>query len=289
MAKHYFTGLRADQFRHPLDLEATHTLQKLPGLDLTVRSLLGSMAEQVFQLNNLASSIRLGDRQLPHIYQLLKDACGILDLDVPELYIQQNPTPNAYTFAMRGQQPFMVIHTSLIEILTEAELQAVMAHELGHLKCEHGVYLTMANLLMLATNALPMWGAVLAQSIQEKMMEWLRCAELSCDRAAFLVSQDPKIVMSVLMKLAGGSPTLAPLLNLEAFMEQAKAYEHLSQSQLGEALRSIQSSQLTHPVPVIRAQEVWRWADSQEYSLLLQPETLQYNQKASSAGGWRNW
>ena len=102
MVKHYFTGLRADQFRHPLDLEAAHTLQKLPGLDLTVRSLLGSMAEQVFQLNNLASSIRLGDRQLPHIYQLLKDACGILDLDVPELYIQQNPTPNAYTFAMRG-------------------------------------------------------------------------------------------------------------------------------------------------------------------------------------------
>lgn len=287
--KHYFTGLTADQFRHPLDREATHALRQLPGLDLLVRSVLGSTAEQVFRFNNLASSILVGDRQLPHLHQLLKDACAILDLDPPELYIQQNPIPNAYTFAMRGEKPFMVIHTSLVEMLTEAELQAVMAHELGHLKCEHGVYLTLANLLMLASHALPIWGNLVAQSMQEQMLSWLRCAELSCDRAAFLVSQDPKIVMSVLMKLAGGSPSLAPLLNLDAFMAQAQQYENLSQTQLGRILRDNQTAQLTHPVPVIRAQAIWQWASSQEYSLLLQKDSLGYNRQGSSKGGWRNW
>lgn len=287
--KHHFTGLTADQFRHPLDLEATNALRQLPGLDLLVRSVLGSTAEQVFQFNNLASSILVGDRQLPHLHNLLKDACEILDLELPELYIQQNPVPNAYTFAMRGQKPFMVIHTSLVEMLTETELQAVMAHELGHLKCEHGVYLTLANLLMLATNILPVWGTLMAQSMQEQMLSWLRCAELSCDRAAFLVSQDPKVVMSVLMKLAGGSPSLAPLLNLDAFMEQAKAYETLSQTQLGNILRDNQTAQLTHPVPVIRAQAISQWASSQEYSLLLQNKFSGYNHQGSSKGGWRNW
>lgn len=287
--KHHFVGLKADQFRHPLDREATQRLRQLPGLDLLVRSVLGSTAEQVFQFNNLASSILVGDRQLPHLQKLLEDACRILDLDPPALYIQQNPVPNAYTFAMRGQKPFMVIHTSLVEMLTEAELQAVIAHELGHLKCEHGVYLTLANLLLLATNALPVWGAVVAQSMQEQMMSWLRCAELSCDRAAFLVSQDPKIVMSVLMKLAGGSPSLAPLLNLDAFMDQAKTYESLSQSQLGQLLRNTQTAQLTHPVPVIRAQAVLQWSESQEYSLLLQKISSGYNHTGSSKGGWRNW
>ena len=211
--KHYFTGLTADQFRHPLDKEATAALRRLPGLDLLVRSFLGSTAEQIFQFNNLASSILVGDHQLPHLHHLLQEAAQVLDLTAPDLYIQQNPVPNAYTFAMRGQKPFMVIHTALVEILTEAELQAVMAHELGHLKCEHGVYLTLANLLTLATNALPVWGSLFSQSLQNQMLAWLRCAELSCDRAAFLVSQDPKIMMSVLMKLAGGSPSLAPLLN----------------------------------------------------------------------------
>lgn len=288
-AKHYFTGLKADQFRHPLDREATAALRRLPGLDLLVRSLLGSTAEQVFQFNNLASSILVGDRQLPHLHHLLQEAAQILDLEPPDLYIQQNPVPNAYTFAMRGQKPFMVIHTALVEILTEKELQAVMAHELGHLKCEHGVYLTLANLLVLATNALPLWGAMLSQSMQDQMLAWLRCAELSCDRAAFLVSQDPKVIMSVLMKLAGGSPSLAPLLNLDAFMEQAKTYDNLSQNQLGQLLRANQTAQLTHPLPVVRAQEIWRWASSQEYSLLLQSKDSVYNSQGLSKGGWRNW
>jgi len=71
------------------------------------------------------------------------------------LYVRQHPVPNAYTFAVRGKQPF-VLHTSLIELLTPEEIQAVIAHELGH-KCDHGVYLTLVNLLVLAAGQLPNW------------------------------------------------------------------------------------------------------------------------------------
>jgi hypothetical protein len=64
-------GLKADQFRHPLDLEATSTLKQLPGLDLIVRQLLGQLGEQFFMLENLASSVQVGENQLPHLHQLL--------------------------------------------------------------------------------------------------------------------------------------------------------------------------------------------------------------------------
>ena len=50
-----------------------------------------------------------------------------------------------------------------------------------------------------------------------------------CDRAALLATQDPKIIMSVLMKLAGGYPSLPLQLNLEAFIEQARAYDLISE------------------------------------------------------------
>ena len=289
LSKTLFIGLRADEFRHPLDLQATTALKQLPGLDMVVRNLLGSVAEQFFYLNNIASSILVGKNQLPQLHKLLLEACRTLDLEPPQLYIQQNPTPNAYTFAMQGKQPFMVIHTSLIEILTPEEIQAVMAHELGHLKCEHGVYLTLANIVVLAANLLPIWGAVIAQSLREEMLEWLRCAEFSCDRAALLAIQDPKVVMSVLMKLTGGSPTLAPQLNLDAFIEQARAYDAISETQLGQLLKTAQTAQLTHPVPVLRAREIDKWASSQEYQSLLQSHQKDYNQKANPKGGWRNW
>lgn len=285
LSKQALIGLKADRFRHPLDLQATNTLKQLPGVDIAIRSVLGSVAEQFFYLNNIASSVLVSEKQLPHLHKLLIEACGILDLEPPQLYIQQNPTPNAYTFAMRGKQPFVVLHTSLIEMLTPEEIQAVIAHELGHLKCEHGVYLTMANLLVLAANMLSPWGTVLAQSLQEQMLQWVRCAEFSCDRAALLAIQDPKVVMSVLMKLAGGSPTLAPQLNLEAFIEQAKAYDLIGTDSLGEMLQTAQTAQLTHPVPVIRAREIERWASSAEYQSILNQRQLGTEKKL----GWSNW
>lgn len=278
-------GLTADRFRHPLDLEATNTLKQLPGLDIAIRSVLGSVAEQFFYVNNIASSVLVGEKQLPHLHKLLLEACEILDLEPPQLYVQQNPTPNAYTFAMRGKQPFVVLHTSLIEMLTPQEIQAVIAHELGHLKCEHGVYLTMANVLVLAANLLPTWGTILAQSLQERMLQWVRCAEFSCDRAALLAIQDPKVVMSVLMKLAGGSPTLAPQLNLDAFIEQAKAYDSVGSDSLGEMLKTAQTAQLTHPVPVIRAREIDRWASSAQYQAIVDQKRMTQGKKL----GWSNW
>lgn len=288
-AKTLLIGLKANDFRHPLDLRATTALKQLPGLDLLVRSLLGSVAEQFFYLNNIASSVKVGENQLPHLHKLLVEACQVLDLEPPQLYIQQNPVPNAYTLAMRGKQPFMVLHTSLIEMLTPEEIQAVMAHELGHLKCEHGVYLTLANIMILAAGLLPSWGTVISQSLRTQMMEWLRCAEFSCDRAALLATQDPKIIMSVLMKLAGGSPTIAPQLNLDAFIEQARDYEAIGDDRLGAILKTAQNEQLTHPVPVLRAKEIDRWASSQEYQNLLQNRKKEYNSEANSKGGWRNW
>lgn len=76
-------------------------------------------------------------------------------MDAPDLYIRQNPTPNAYTLAIAGRKPFIVVHTSLVELLTPAELQAVLAHEMGHLKCDHGVWLTFANILAMSAGSLP--------------------------------------------------------------------------------------------------------------------------------------
>lgn len=63
----------------------------------------------------------------------------------------QNPSPNAYTLAIAGRKPFIVVHSALLDLLAPAEVQAVLAHELGHLKCDHGVWLTAANVLASGT------------------------------------------------------------------------------------------------------------------------------------------
>ncbi len=287
-SKSLLIGLKADQFRHPLDLAATNSLKQLPGLDLLIRNLLGPVAEQFFYLENIASSILVGKQQLPQIHNLLLEACRVLDIEPPQLYVRQNPVPNAYTFAMRGKQPFIVMHTSLVELLTPEETQAVIAHELGHLKCDHGVYLTLANIMVLAAGQLPL-GGVITQGLQAQILEWVRCAEFTCDRAALLATQDPKTIMSVMMKLTGGSPSLASQLNLDAFIAQARAYDEVGNTDVGQLLKQMQTAQLTHPVPVLRAREIDRWASSQSYQSLLKKQAVGYNSETQTKGGWRNW
>lgn len=262
-------GLDADDIRHPLDKQNTLLLKAIPGLNDIGKALLGPVSEQVMVLQNIGSSVLVSENQLPELHQLMTEAAKILNTEAPDLYIRQNPVPNAYTLAINGKRPFVVVHTSLVELLTRKELQAVLAHELGHLKCDHGVWLTFANILTMGAYTVPGLGMV-AGFLEEQLFRWLRAAELTCDRAALLVVQDPKVVISVLMKLAGGCPSLSDQLNVDAFLEQARSYDKASSNPVGWYIRNAQTRELSHPLPVMRAREMDEWSRSQEYRTLLQ-------------------
>ncbi|XP_051121012.1 plastoglobule-localized metallopeptidase 48, chloroplastic [Andrographis paniculata] len=261
--------LDADDFRHPLDKQNTLILRAIPGLNEIGKALLGSVAEQIMLLENIGTSVLVSENQLPEIHKLLVEAANMLSVGAPDLYLRQSPVPNAYTLAINGKKPFIVVHTSLVELLSRKELQAVLAHELGHLKCDHGVWLTFANILTLGAYSLPGVGTFVAERLEEQLLRWLRAAELTCDRAALLVSRDPKVVVSVLMKLAGGCPSVADELNVDAFLEQARSYEKAASSPVGWYIRNAQARQLSHPLPVLRAREIDEWSRSGEYQSLL--------------------
>jgi len=199
-------------------------------------------------LEQISTSVLVGPKQLPHVHKLVLDAAEVLDIPPPQLYIRQSSQPNAYTLAISGREPVVVVHTALIELMSAAELQAVIAHEMGHLKCDHGVWLTVANLLTLGVEIaplvptfvvgkfifIPVWAIscmtscfLCTDNFRDNLMRWVRAAELSCDRAALLVAGDPKVVVSVLMKLSGGCPKLSGQLNVDAFLDQARRYVYI--------------------------------------------------------------
>jgi len=79
-----------------------------------------------------------------------------------------------------------------------------------------------------------------------------------------------KVVISVLMKLAGGCPSLADQLNVDAFLEQARSYDKAASNPVGWYIRNAQTRELSHPLPVMRAREIDEWSRSQEYKTLMQ-------------------
>lgn len=132
-----FRNLQPDMFSHPLDKQITRQLSSIPVIAGLVRRSL-STVENSFVINNLESTIRVSANQMPRLNASLMKACAVLNIKTPpELYIKQNPLPNAYTLAIDGRRPFIVIHTGLMDILNAAEVEAVIGHELGHLKCTY--------------------------------------------------------------------------------------------------------------------------------------------------------
>lgn len=142
-----------------------------------------------------------------------------------------------------------------------------MPQELGHLKCEHSLAIAMANLLLTPlANISPMLGS----AVQANLLRWQRSAELSCDRAALIAVQDVRAVQGVTMKLVGGSAAYAKRMDVDAFVRQAAQYDEVAEaSRLGRMIRQSQQRDATHPLPIYRARELQKFAESKEYKSLL--------------------
>ena len=78
------------------------------------------------------------------IYQMLRIVLPILDIAEPELYVQQGVV-NGYTSGHNN--PFIILQTDLLDVMNEEEIMAVIAHELGHIKCGHVLYYMMARFI----------------------------------------------------------------------------------------------------------------------------------------------
>src|SRR6266478_3838950 len=89
-------GISSRAYEHPADRSALVALRKLSGFDTLLRKLFGLINERAFRLTYLAGSVRVSERQFPHIHELVRDGAYILDLpEVPECYVLQTPIVNA--------------------------------------------------------------------------------------------------------------------------------------------------------------------------------------------------
>jgi Zn-dependent protease with chaperone function len=260
------TGISSRAYEHPADRSALVALRKLSGFDTLLKRLFGLFNERAFRLTYLAGSVRVSERQFPHIHEMVRDGAYILDLpDVPECYVMQTPIVNA--MALGRDKPFIVINTGLVELLDAEELRAVIGHELGHILSGHAVYRTMLLILLrLAARAAFLPIALALTAIIWGLEEWFRKSELSCDRAGLLAGQDLDASRRVLMKLAGGAQLSE--LNPDAFREQAHEYDAVPDLR-DSVLKILQLQGNTHPFAVVRFAELDYWATHGEYERIL--------------------
>jgi Zn-dependent protease with chaperone function len=273
-------GISPRAYQHPADRAATAALQKVPYLDQVVRTLVSLGYERALRAFSLGSAVRLGQDQLPGIWVLHRQVFNSLDLhEVPDLYITQFPLANAYTIGTKN--PIVVLNSELVRILDDDGRRVVLAHEAAHVHSDHVLYRTALIILLQIGSSvrLPLLAGLPLLAIQLALLEWSRAAELSCDRAAALVTRDPNAVCRALMSLAAGEA--AEDLNLDAFIAQGMDYD-VGGGGVERLTKLFQDLRLTHPMPVRRVRLLLDWVHDGSYDAMVRGEYVRVGHESSA-------
>ena len=277
------TGIAAADFMHPLDARAKETLERIPALGTLTKKILEVGLERALYLENVADNVRVDGRMFPRLDRYLAWSCRILGVERPEMYVTMDPVPNAYTYG--HTRPFVVLSSGLLDLLDAEEQFFVVAHEVGHIKCEHVLYTVLARNLAAILDALGQAtlgiGALLGTGLALPLYDWYRKAELSADRAALLAVQDPAVPVRVFMKLAGGSRRLVEEMDEDAFRSQIRLYEDEDLTGLDKVYKFLLTAFRTHPFPILRAKHLDAWVSDGGYEALLARFGTQEEERAA--------
>ncbi|MQA63642.1 MAG: M48 family metalloprotease [Actinophytocola sp.] len=269
-ARATFPGISPRAYEHPVDRGALAALRAVPGFAQVLKVMAGFFSERGLRLTALSSAIRVGPEQYPELDRLRNECAETLGLEhVPALYVAHDPNANSYAIGM--DEPFIVLTTGLVEMVDTEGMRFVIGHEMGHVLSGHAVYRTMMLIIMnlrtsMAWNPLSALGL---RAVNAALHEWYRKSELSCDRAGLLCGQDAAAALRVHIQLAGGIDPAR--VDIPAFLRQAEEYEGVDD--LRDSIHKLLSIEhMSHPLAVVRAAQLQKWAASAEYRAIVAGE-----------------
>lgn len=250
---------------HDSDKAALAALKAIPGFSQVTKAFMKVWNEKQFKILNMSTNLKLGENQMKKYYDMLPPICEKLGIDIPELYVELDVRPNAYTYG--DTKPFIVLTSGLFETVPEELIPTVIAHECGHIACHHTLYTTMGKALLSGVSSfVGGLGSIALYPIELAFAYWMRCSEFSADRAAAICDGNAEKVIEMCMRFAGCDKDINAESSVESFMEQAKEYkEMVGNSAWNKTLEFIMFKEIDHPLNAVRAYEGREWANSERF------------------------
>ncbi|WP_449279105.1 M48 family metalloprotease [Leucobacter sp. GX24907] len=110
-----------------------------PGIVIAVvAAALGYALFQYFAAGRQAISMsgarRITEADNPRLYRTVENLSIATGMPMPEVYIVGDPAPNAFATGRDPEHAMVAATTGLLDIMSDSELEGVMAHELGHVR-----------------------------------------------------------------------------------------------------------------------------------------------------------
>lgn len=262
-------GLKAEDFEHPGEKAAMAVLRKIPILDMVMAKYLDMQTQLNLYAETAGSNFRITEKTNPRIYNLYKLALARLDMpkEYP-LYCKWGYEYNAFTAGV--DDPFIVINSSSIDFCTDEEILQSIGHELGHIKCGHLLYYSIANSINSILAGLGGVGTAAALGLQYAIMDWQRNAEYSADRAGLIASGSIEGTSGRIMKLLGRSDEIPDIdFSVQEAMKQADDFDLETSDAIGKMLYIALTAKTTHPWAILRLKQINEWYNSGEYEKVI--------------------
>lgn len=185
------------------------------------------------------------ENEYPDLYRMVNRLCKEADLPMPKIAIMPSPVPNAFATGRSPKHALVACTDSIMRLLTKDELEAVLAHELSHVKNRDILTMTLASFVAMIASIIMqnfLYGALFDRE-NEGVSPWIivgvvaivvyfvaeilimaisRYREFAADRGSAYITRNPQALISALKKISGRMDALPP--EPKAKVESANAF-----------------------------------------------------------------
>jgi heat shock protein HtpX len=207
-------------------------------------------AAQVFVSDKLAlravGAREVSPQEAPELHAMIERLCIQADLPKPKVAVMHTSMPNAFAMGRSPKSATVCATTGIMELLTPAELEGVLAHELTHIINRDVAIMTLASFFASIASLIVQFGfffgggsdddddgpgfivvllvALAVYVVSFFLMQALsRYREFAADRGAAVITGRPSALASALMKISGTMERI-PQTDLRAHAEMNAFY-----------------------------------------------------------------
>lgn len=221
-------ALAAGEFEHPAMQQVNQALRQSIILNQAAEAISARVGKPWYE--SCFNSVQVTDKQYAKLGELAIIAARRIGFArVPSVYVEADRGYQSNTYGSEADA-FVNVGMFLPKLLADRELLFILGHEFGHLLCRHALWTTVSmflcgqsrsnlmseGLLALLSNPLK----ILESGVESGIMNWMRVADLSADRAALLVCGDITVARRTLFLLYFKSRRELDEVDVEAWARQ---------------------------------------------------------------------
>ncbi|MDM7912620.1 MAG: zinc metalloprotease HtpX [Methanotrichaceae archaeon] len=199
----------------------------------------------------------ISESEEPRLHDMVRRLCQNADLPMPKIAVVRTNMPNAFATGRNQKHAVVAVTTGLLSRLNESEVEAVLAHELTHVKNRDMMVMTIATFLSSLAQMLVQWlpfvgggdrdrdsGGSAALLLVVSLVVWIvsfilirtlsRYREFAADRGAAIITGQPSHLISALTKISGSRVPTEDLRRVEGAVSALFITPALSGSSLSK-------------------------------------------------------